>query len=160
MSKTNDFAMPGTMGALAIAAMAFAAFIMLTCTGCTQTLAPAFGMAQGVTDGIASRAGQTDTLQSVREGLAEAEARKVGRQLLPRDAVALPAVYVDDYGNTLTNGVTLSAWYKVERRIVERTASAPPSPPVGLTPSPTPPAASPPPAGGDLLGEANSTVTP
>ena len=152
------YSMPMTTGAIALVCMAAAGWILLTCTGCVTTGLQAV---QGVTDRAAAAYGQTDTLQTVREGLAEVEAQKTGRVLLPRNAKAIPGVYVDDLGTILTNGVTLSQWYVVQQRIADR-VSAPPSPAGTLPmPAPAPPATAVAPAGDNLLnGPVTGTVTP
>jgi len=157
-SAQSGQAMPMTTGALALVCMAAAGWILLTCTGCVTTGLQAV---QGVTDRAAAAYGQTDTLQTVREGLAEVEAQKTGRVLLPRNAKAIPGVYVDDLGTILTNGVTLSQWYVVQQRIADR-VSAPPSPAGTLPmPAPAPPATAVAPAGDNLLnGPVTGTVTP
>lgn len=150
-------AMPATTGALALVCIVAAVAMLLT--GCM--LSPGVQAVQGFDDRLAAQYGQTDTLQSAREGLAEVEAQKTGRVLLPRGAKAIPGVYVDDFGAVLTNGVTLSEWYVVQRRIAER-VTAPPSP-AGTLPMPAPasPAPAVAPAGDNLLnGPVTGTVTP
>lgn len=149
-------AMPATTGALALVCIVAAVAMLLT--GCM--LSPGVQAVQGFNDRLAAQYGQTDTLQSVRESLAEVEAQKTGRVLLPRGAKAVPAVYMDDTGAILTNGVTLSEWYVVQRRIAERVA-APPSP-AGPLPSPAlpPPEPATAPAGDLLNGPVTGTVTP
>jgi hypothetical protein len=132
MKNTSTITMPATLSTLAIAAMAFAAIIILTCTGCS-TVGAAVGSVQGINDKLAAQYGLTDALQAAREQVAQLEAQKVGRVLLPRGAVAMPEIYEDDFGTPLTNGVTLTGWYKVQRRIAER-VSVPPAPPTSATP--------------------------
>lgn len=89
------------------------------CAGCSTK--GVIQTAQGGVDRIADRYGARGYVDGAREGLAEAEAEKVGRVLLPRGFPADPAeIYTDFDGALLTNGVVLIQTYQRRQQIVDR----------------------------------------
>lgn len=99
--------------------------------------------AQSGTDALAQSLGvSTQDVQDARAKLAEAEARKAGLTLLPRDAERIPGSWLDDDNRELTNGVRFVEWIKLENRHAPRKLAAPVPVSSPVIPVEVPPAAS------------------
>lgn len=77
----------------------------------------AIGLVQTGVDVVAEKYGAEGVVAEGRERLAEAEAYKVNRVLLPRDAAPSPKMFVDRDGVPYTNGVYEVQVWQVRRAL-------------------------------------------